>query len=373
MDIILKPKYNNFINIIDNYKNEDENKANKQTEVINKLVQQLQDIEVLVKEPNNIKQVETLEVTNNLQPEIVQIVQNTEHEIYEQQNNNYIENIKENTKEPDNKSTITKENEENKEKIIENEENKENKEKIIENEEIFKKLHLLISDSKKKEKLDQNSKKEIFNDSIEEKFVQKDNVPIIDNKKKSSTSKSKNNLNEEEQKEKLEKLYEQKIYEQKMLTGEIKVEKEKKKNMKDELKKLCKEFEEKCVMESVRGFSVHDDLYYLDLPILTKNINEYNKSISENFNCSILYRNYKDNKIIVNPDKKIGWVEIDKNGEKFVASTNKYLLACLKTFEKTNKFRKTINEKKMRAFKLTFLVYKTKIRIDIFAIIKSNN
>ena len=36
----------------------------------------------------------------------------------------------------------------------------------------------------------------------------------------------------------------------------------------------------------------------------------------------------------------MGWMEINKNEEKYVSSKNKYLRACFKTFETTNKFRK---------------------------------
>lgn len=102
--------------------------------------------------------------------------------------------------------------------------------------------------------------------------------------------------------------------------------------------------------------------------ILAKNIAEFNSG--NNYECSVYYRNYKDQRVVSNLDKKIGWIEITKKGEQNINSKNKYLLSCLRLFETTNKFRKTINGTKIRAFKTTFNIYKTNIKIDIIAITK---
>jgi len=123
-------------------------------------------------------------------------------------------------------------------------------------------------------------------------------------------------------------------------------------------------------MESTRGFNVKDDLYYINMEILTKNITQFNSTISENYICSVYYKNYKNNQIFQNSNIQKGWIEITKNGEQNLTSKNKFLLSSLKLLEKTNKFRKTINSIKIRVFKNTFYVYKTNIKIDIIAITK---
>jgi hypothetical protein len=92
--------------------------------------------------------------------------------------------------------------------------------------------------------------------------------------------------------------------------------------------------------------------------------------ISGNYECVIFYRNFKDSKITLNPDKKIGWMEITKSGERNLNSKNKYLSSSLRLFETTNKFRKTINGTKVRAFKTSFYIYKTNIKVDILALAK---
>lgn len=106
------------------------------------------------------------------------------------------------------------------------------------------------------------------------------------------------------------------------------------------------------------------------MDILSKNIAQFNSSISVDYECSVFYRSYKDQRIVLNPDKKIGWMEITKKGEQNINSKNKYLLSSLRLFETTNKFRKTIDGTRVRAFKTTFYIYKTNIKIDIMAITK---
>ena len=125
-------------------------------------------------------------------------------------------------------------------------------------------------------------------------------------------------------------------------------------------------------MESTRGFNIKDDLYYINMDILKKNIVQFNSLISDNYECLIFYRNYKDSRIVLNPDKKIGWMEITKTGERNINSKNKYLSSSIKLFETTTKFRKNINGIKVRAFKTTFYIYKTNIKIDILAIGKED-
>jgi deoxyribodipyrimidine photolyase len=106
---------------------------------------------------------------------------------------------------------------------------------------------------------------------------------------------------------------------------------------------------------------------------VVKVLKSNNKNLNSDCECFVFYRNYKDNKIVLNPNKQIGWMEINKNEEKYVSSKNKYLRSCFKTFETTDKFRKKINDTKVRAFKLNFMILKTNIKLDIYALVKKIN
>ena len=244
---------------------------------------------------------------------------------------------------------------------------------------IFLKLHSLIqsptqalSKTLLKDEHLQKDFSENNSESESEKFIKKEVTKVNDlkkhTKKKTKTQKKdKYKLNEEEQKEQLEMMYEKEIYNENS-TNSNKV---KKKKIKDELKDFCIQLEEKYIMESTIGYSIKEDLHYINMDTLKKNISKFNDVLPKNYEYNIFYRNFKDTKIIFNSNKEIGWMELTKTDEKHVSSKNKLLSTSLRLFEKTNKFRKTINGVKVRAFKTTFLVYKTNIKIDIFALIKS--
>jgi hypothetical protein len=250
---------------------------------------------------------------------------------------------------------------------------------------IFEKLHSLISSPKKSQSIQiieetqhsetvsqQSGKMIIRNIKKTEKEKEKETKVEVemekgkDNIKNSKKKKPKKNelIDEKQgQHEKLELLYEKEIYKDKSLEKPNKTPK-------DQLKQICNQFENNCIMEATRGFSVKDDIYYINIELLKKHIIDFNRSIPENYECSILYRNYKDNKILLNANKNIGWLEISKTGEKFITSKNKLLSSSLRLFEKTNKYRKTFDTVKVRAFKISFLIYKTNIKVDIFALTK---
>jgi len=377
MNIIIKPKYNDFINIIDNFDTILQKKEieNKQVEI-----------------NENTQKNKSLSDTSN------QKISNKEESFIEDKEKNKSKSDNSSRKESlKSKNSKSSKKSEKNNSTFENIEKK--NEKIIlsddESKKIFEKLYSLLNTKNNlfnKENLSNNNKKSSYkesssitnfnksqqnnnddsNKSNSNKFVKRtvnfENITNTKSKRKKSKKIKKENLNEEEQKEKLEQLYDKKINEENTKSSE----KKSKKYKKDELKKICKDFEEKCIMESVRNFNVKEDMFYLDFMALAKNITNFNNSIPNIYDCSILYRNYKDNKVVSNPDKKIGWMEITKSGEKFINSKNKYLSACHRIFDKTDKFRKTIDGTRVRALKLTFLVYKTNIKVDIYALIKSN-
>jgi len=377
MNIIIKPKYNDFINIIDNFDTILQKKEieNKQVEI-----------------NENTQKNKSLSDTSN------QKISNKEESFIEDKEKNKSKSDNSSRKESL-KSKNSKSSKKSKKNNSTFENIKKKNEKIIlsddESKKIFEKLYSLLNTKNNlfnKENLSNNNKKSSYkesssitnfnksqqnnnddsNKSNSNKFVKRtvnfENITNTKSKRKKSKKIKKENLNEEEQKEKLEQLYDKKINEENTKSSE----KKSKKYKKDELKKICKDFEEKCIMESVRNFNVKEDMFYLDFMALAKNITNFNNSIPNIYDCSILYRNYKDNKVVSNPDKKIGWMEITKSGEKFINSKNKYLSACHRIFDKTDKFRKTIDGTRVRALKLTFLVYKTNIKVDIYALIKSN-
>jgi hypothetical protein len=369
MNIILNPKYSDFINIIDNYEN-----TTKDTPII--------------KSDSSSKSSKCISLKSS------EITKHEKHDKSSKNTNddnetNKIKDINEHneTNTVNETEIVDKTNKTSSEKP----DNISNSDSLSETRKIFNRLHLLISTppnnkivviSENNDDIKQNeqNKEDEKSSSESGKFIVKKESPKKESSKKESPKKHKKkrinreNQNEEEQKEKLELMYEREIYKDNFSGSEEKIDiKSKKKTSKDELKKLCRQFEDNCIMESIRDFNVKEDMYYINMDILTKNIMQFNTNVPQNYECCIFYRNYKDPKVTLNPDKKIGWMEISKTGEKFVTSKNKMLSSSLRLFEKTNKFRKTINDIKVRAFKLTFLVYKTNIKIDILALIKLTN
>ena len=354
MNIILKPKYSNFIKIIENYENIEKN---------------------IILDSNNS--------SNSNEPNISNI---SSHE--------------------DKINIIVK-------KDINNSINSnDNKYQMLKTQQIFKKLHSLIS---KHTKYNENNYINSINISNNVDVSDKQQINVCDKNNNANNEKKQNNSysdagnyikkkkktkkkhikknkvvqDEEYQKQKLELLYEKKINQadnnysydsnnsnnsNKNLQNKSKNTSNEKNNKrsqyKDDLKKTCKQFEEKCLMESTRGFNVKDELYYINMDLLSKNIAQFNSTISANYESFVFYRSYKDQRIVLNSDKKIGWMEITKKGEHNISSINKYLSSSLRLFESASKFRKNINGTKVRAFKSTFYVYKTNIKIDIMAITK---
>jgi hypothetical protein len=339
MELILKPKYDNFIKIIDNYENTEKtcnnsNKSSKST-----------------KSHNSCKE---NKINNEEENETNTKVENETNTKVENETNTKVEN--ETNTEEGNKMVSEKEN---------------NKEIIFQKlHEIILKHPKIIEEKPKKDKVNiENLYSEKSDDDI--KYIIKNNKDKKEKNKKSSIKSDNSSI----QREKLELLYNKKISENEKTNSKTnnKTNKKHKTKYRDELKKICKQFEEKCVMESTRGFNVKDDLYYINMDILTKNTIDFNKNLKSNYECIIFYRSYKDNKVILNPNKNIGWLEISKKGEQNINSKNKYLSTSLRLFETTDKYRKTINGEKVRAFKNIFYVYKTNIKLDIIVITKEIN
>jgi hypothetical protein len=307
-DNLLKEKFNDFIKIIDSYEDK--------KELVN-----------IVEENNCI-------TTNN-----------------ESKNNNSIIDDIQKSENILNESTNTNMN------------NPNNKYESSEHDEIFKILHSLLCKQTditidKNETNNEDNKKD--NKVV---IINNDENNLEKNKKTKTKTKIKN---KKTQLNKLNLLYEKQIQKNDSTTNDN----NKNITYKDNLKKICKEFEENCLMESTRGFNVRDDLYYINMDILKKNIIEYNMKLGNDYECSIFYRNFKDLKIKLNPDTTIGWMEITRKGDLNISSKNKYLVTSLNLFKTTDKFRKTINNVKIRAFKMTFNIYKTNTKIELFCIVK---
>lgn len=391
MNITLKPKYSNFIKMIDDYKTINNDTSNKtqgyESFINNHKISEPQILESTVLEPQILES--TVSESQVLEPPILEsqvseppvlkstdleppVLESTvsEPQVLEPQilELPVLESI---ISEP---QVLVESNN----SIFNNKETINKSDNISETRIIFDKLHSLISNPKSKsleitnindkitETIKEHNKTNLdFSDS--EKLVAKKTqfkLDITEPKKHKKIKNNKENQNEEDQKEKLEELYEKEVYKENSSTNKN----IKKKQPTDELKKICRDFEEHCIIDSTRDFNVKEDMYYINMDILKKNIVNFNTGISDNYECCVFYRNYKDPRVISNPNKNIGWMEISKTGEKYMTSKNKILSSSLRLFEKTNKFRKTINDIKVRAFKLTFLVYKTNIKIDILAL-----
>lgn len=237
---------------------------------------------------------------------------------------------------------------------------------------MFKKLHNLIEtvifpDEKKVNFDDETNNESIF---IEKKKNNNSERKAMKKKYKISNL---NDNTDTKQKEKLERLYEKKMEEQ--INNTLLTEK-KHKTYKDKLKEISKDFEEKCIMQSTNGFNIKDELYYIDMKELEKNIkkfnelNEYDKNTGEKYECVVFYKNYINTKLNNKIDNDKGWIELSRNNKINIPSNNKFLRASIKLFDTTNKFRKIINGYKTRAFKNTFYIYKSNIKIELFSIIK---
>lgn len=180
----------------------------------------------------------------------------------------------------------------------------------------------------------------------EEKIIINDNATIKNKKNVRFTT------DEDKALEKLEK-----IYESVLLNDTVEESTE---SFKDELKKACYVLEKNIIMESTLGYNLKNNLYYINIDTLHNKLKSYT---NDKYTFSIFYQK---------PSIKTynQWCEINYNGENTINEDNKYLKACIKIFSKTNKFRKNINNYKIRAFKNTFLIYKTDNKVDLFCIVK---
>ena len=145
------------------------------------------------------------------------------------------------------------------------------------------------------------------------------------------------------------------------------------KDINEKLKNLCSDIEEKVFIESTRGFNIKEDIYILRMDKLQENLMKYNYR-GNDYSIGYLYRNYNNSKSYINKDLDKYWLNTyNDNGklvEKELESKNKLLKSCLKNFSDSNKFKKKINDNIFRAFKKTVQIYKNELIIDIIFYVK---
>jgi len=149
---------------------------------------------------------------------------------------------------------------------------------------------------------------------------------------------------------------------------------EKKYKKKDVVKLMLNSVEKKIFEESTRGFNLENSIYKLDIQKLKTNL--FNFKIDKDSKCTIgyLYRNFLNPKIYntINNETSF-WIETTKisNSTNLIETElepkNKFLLACLKNFKKTKKFKKQIGSNLFRANIKTVELLNTpnKLIIDI--------
>ncbi len=149
---------------------------------------------------------------------------------------------------------------------------------------------------------------------------------------------------------------------------------EKKYKKKDVVKLMLNSVEKKIFEESTRGFNLENSIYKLDMQKLKTNL--FNFKIDKDSKCTIgyLYRNFLNPKIYntINNETSF-WIETTKisNSTNLIETElepkNKFLLACLKNFKKTKKFKKQIGSNLFRANIKTVELLNTpnKLIIDI--------
>ncbi len=184
----------------------------------------------------------------------------------------------------------------------------------------------------------------------------------------------------EKQMNKLNKLFERTI--EKTLKSKTKDSKKDKKqpdlsalNPDDLLKKVSTDMENLLFLDSTKGFDIKNDIYKLRFDKLKANLTKFNVPQMPNLELGYLYRNYNNPKVYNTDDMVSFWIETVKkfNGsikENELESNNKFLLACLKNFAISNKFKKKIGSHMYRAFKKTIQVYGSDLIIDVIFFIK---
>jgi hypothetical protein len=193
----------------------------------------------------------------------------------------------------------------------------------------------------------------------------------------------------QKQLDKLEKIYDKAIEKKEKNKDKIKKNKDKKENeeiidekkykKKDLVKLMLNSIEKKIFLESTRGYNLENDIYKLDMQKLKTNL--FNFKVDKDSKCTIgyLYRNFLNPKIYntINNETNF-WIEITKISnstnllETELEPKNKFLLACLKNFKKTKKFKKQIGSSLFRAHIKTVELLNTpnKLIIDVIFFVK---
>lgn len=197
--------------------------------------------------------------------------------------------------------------------------------------------------------------KELFRDKIRTK-------PELDSKEK--------------QMKKLNKLFEKTVetintkHKEKQKNQEEQITNMKKLSPDDFVKLITKQIEKNIFLNSTKGFNIQDDIYKLRFDKLKMNLTKFN--IHENTNCDVgyIYRNFNNPKVYSSTNMYTNWLETTKKFNGIVSETelkpdNRFLIACLKNFTDTSKFKKKIGSYLFRAFKKTIQIYETNLIIDI--------
>jgi hypothetical protein len=219
-----------------------------------------------------------------------------------------------------------------------NSDNEDNYKDFIEKVDLIKKSHSVQSNKEEEQEKenDEESKEESDNSENEQIFIK--------NKKK-----TKKIIDPEQQMENLDDLFRKKIM------GNLSSEKEKIIIYKDDLQRISKNFENKVIENSLRGFSVEKQLFLIDLSKLIENIKIFDM---ENHVCEVLYKMYNK------------WYIINKKDNKLLPDDSKFLQKCLKIFTKNDKFRKKINNIQFRCLKKNYIQYKTSQYIELIIVTK---
>jgi hypothetical protein len=219
-----------------------------------------------------------------------------------------------------------------------NSDNEDNYKDFIEKVDLIKKSHSVQSNKEEEQEKenDEESKEESDNSENEQIFIK--------NKKK-----TKKIIDPEQQMENLDDLFRKKIM------GNLSSEKEKIIIYKDDLQRISKNFENKVIENSLRGFSVEKQLFLIDLSKLIENIKIFDM---ENHVCEVLYKMYNK------------WYIINKKDNKLLPDDSKFLQKCLKIFTKNDKFRKKINNIQFRCLKKNYIQYKTSQDIELIIVTK---
>ncbi len=190
--------------------------------------------------------------------------------------------------------------------------------------------------------------------------------------------------------ERLKKL--DKIYEKKLIKNLSKDKPTNKKNEKNiivdeeidlDVEKLIKNYillmEENLFLECTKGYNVNQDLYKFNLDKLKSKLGSFKLDADNNlkkfkkFEYGFMYRNFSNPKVFTVNDISYYWNRVTKTDnvvtENEIASDDKFLLSCLKNFVNSNKFKKKIGSSIYKTFKKTVQLNSNLI-IDVIFFIK---